>query len=62
MERDWYGRDVTEIELAVGRARAKWKDTGDPVWAYAEGALAWVLGYDVTDEITEVLENPTKEY
>jgi len=46
-----------EIVTAEENARRKWKDSGDPVWAYAEAALAWARGStNVDPKIQEILE------
>lgn len=49
-------RTKEEVLLAASEARDKWKATGDPIWACAEGALAWVLEEPVASYIEEVFE------
>lgn len=45
------------VERACYAARRKWKDSGDPVWAYVEAALAWVGGgTNIEPHIVAVLE------
>ena len=51
-------KDSQSIERAMSNARQAWKDTGDPVWSYVEGALSWVLETGRTaDVITARLES-----
>lgn len=51
-----------QVVAGESNARQKWKDTGDPVWAYAEAALAWARGSNnVEPSIVAVLEGKRKE-
>lgn len=41
--------DEAAIDRAMTNARRKWKDTGDPVWAFAEAAFRFTLGDTIID-------------